>query len=348
MEQVRIAIVGLGIGKPMAKGFAANPRARVAALCDIQEQRMQDFAAELPGPVAMYTDYLEMCQDPDIDAVFVGTPNQWHVPVALEAVRNGKHILVIKPLADALAAAHDLVTTAEASGLVSMIAMVGRYNPGTRYLQHMIAQGEFGEVYYARARILRRSGIPNWSTGFVTRGGGAFRDLGVHMLDAAWWMMGMPKAVSATGVGGAKFGPRGLGFWEFKPQPEMGALYEADDYAGGLLRFANGAGVQLESFWASHQPDDRQIEIFGTEAGARLTPLTIYRTENGAPTTATVEFPRTPNNWEEMATHFVECILDGAVCKSPLRHGLIVQEMLEGILESAATGHEVALGIAET
>jgi predicted dehydrogenase len=261
-------------------------------------------------------------------------------------VRNGKHILVIKPLAHSLASAKELVEAAEASGLVNMMAMVGRYNPATRYLQRMIADGEFGEVYYARARILRRSGIPNWSAGFVTRGGGAFRDLGVHMLDAAWWMMGMPKAVSATGVGGAKFGPRGLGFWEFKPQPELGKIYEADDYAGGLLRFANGAGVHLESFWAAHQPDDRQIELFGTEAGARLTPLTIYRTENGAPSDSTIEFPKASDNWEAMAAHFVECVLDGVECESPLRHGLIVQEMLEGILESGITGHEVPLGIA--
>src|SRR4051812_32720814 len=106
MDKVRVAIVGLGIGQAMAPGFIANPRAEVAALCDLVEERMQAFAdKQLPKSVKLYTDYTELCRDPEIDALFVGTPNQMHVPIALEAIRNGKHVLVIKPLADSLPAA---------------------------------------------------------------------------------------------------------------------------------------------------------------------------------------------------------------------------------------------------
>jgi predicted dehydrogenase len=76
-EVVRTAIVGMGIGRPNGRAIAANPRGQVVALCDLFEERMQDFAQELPEPVRFYTDYREMCQDPEIDAVFVGTPNQW-------------------------------------------------------------------------------------------------------------------------------------------------------------------------------------------------------------------------------------------------------------------------------
>ena len=57
-----------------------------------------------------------MCQASDIDAVFVGTPNQWHVPIALEAVKNGKHVMVTKPLADCEEAAEKLVSEAESAG----------------------------------------------------------------------------------------------------------------------------------------------------------------------------------------------------------------------------------------
>ena len=147
MKQVRVAIVGLGIGKPMAHGFDPNPRAEVTAVCDLVEERMQEFAEkEVSHPLKLYTDYQELCRDPDIDAVFVGTPNQMHVPIALEAIRNGKHVLVIKPLADSLPAARELVEAAEASGLVNMIAMVARHAPDTRYLRQKIADGEFGEI----------------------------------------------------------------------------------------------------------------------------------------------------------------------------------------------------------
>ena len=57
----------------------------------------------------------------------------------------------------------------------------------------------------------------------------------------------------------------------------------------------------------------------------------------------TIELPKGKNNWQLIAEHFIECVLDGAACQSPLRHGLIVQEMLEAVLASAAKGREVRL-----
>ena len=114
---VRVCIVGMGIGRPNGRALSGNPRAEVVALCDLEKDRMVDFAAELPGEPRLYTDYKEMCRDPEIDAVFVGTPNQFHVPVAMEAVRRGKHVLVTKPLADSEAAARRLVKAAESAGV---------------------------------------------------------------------------------------------------------------------------------------------------------------------------------------------------------------------------------------
>jgi predicted dehydrogenase len=344
VDKVRTAIVGMGVGRPNGRAIAANPRGRVVALCDLVPERMEEFARELPEPVRYYVDYKEMCRDPEIDAVFVGTPNQWHVPVALEAVRNGKHVLVTKPLADSEKAARRLVETAEAAGVVNMMSLSTRFADATAYLGRLIQDGEFGELYYARARSVRRSGIPDWNLGFIQEGGGAFRDMGVHVLDAAWWLMGMPRPVSVTGVAEAKFGPLGEGYWHFERPPEaFYGQYAADDYAGGFIRFENGAGLQVESFWASHQPDEVQIELFGTQAGARLRPLTLYRTVNGAPQDITVELPGDVKPWDRIAAHFIECILDGVECQAPLRHGLVVQEMMEGLLRSAETGREVRL-----
>ena len=355
MDEVKTAIVGMGIGRPNWRAIASNPRGRVVALCDLIESRMENFAEELPEPVKMYTDYEAMCADPDIDAVFVGTPNQWHVPVALEAVRQGKHVMITKPLANALQPAQDLVEAAEAAGVVNMMSLSTRFSQEVRYVGGRIDEGLFGDIYYARARSVRRSGIPDWSMGFIQAGGGAFRDMGVHVLDAAWWLMGMPKPVSVTGVAGARFGPRGQGYWHYREVgPEVYEHYEADDYGGGFIRFANGSGLQVESHWASHQKEELQIELFGEEAGAQLRPLEIYRTVDGAPQDIAVDLPEPGapakamgkdilGAWGAIADHFIACILDGVECKAPLRHGLIVQEMMEALLESAKTGSEVRL-----
>lgn len=346
MKEVRVAIVGMGIGKPNGRAISRHPRGRVVALCDLIEERMAEFAKELPEPVKFYTDYKKMCRDREIDAVFVGTPNQWHVPIALEAVKQGKHVLVTKPLADSEQAARKLVEAAEAAGVVNMMSLSTRFAPVTQYLGRLVQEGKLGELYYGRARSVRRSGIPTWNLGFIQKGGGAFRDMGVHVLDAAWWLLGMPKPASVLGVAGAKFGPYGKGYWNFvTPPKEYSQEFAADDYAGGFIRFDNGAGLQVESFWASHQPEELQIELFGTEGGAKLRPLTLYHTVNGVAHDVSVNFPEGSGDeiWDAIAAHFIECILDGVECQAPLRHGLIVQEMMEALLKSAQMGKEVRI-----
>lgn len=355
MDEVRVAIVGVGFSRHIALSLSNNQRGRVVALCDLLQDRMEEMAADLPGQVKLYSDFKEVARDPEVDAIFVGTPNQWHVPVALEAVKNDKHVMITKPLADSEEAARDLVSVAEAAGVVNMMSLSTRFSQEVRYLGQLIQQKDFGDLYYGRGRSVRRSGIPSWSRGFIEKGGGAFRDMGVHVLDAAWWLMGAPEPVSVTGVAGAKFGPRGQGFWRFSDPPEFYQSYAADDYAGGFVRFADGSGLQIESFWACHQADELQIELFGTEAGAKLRPLTLYRTVNGSPHDTVVNLPEprplprspkgatSPTVWDHLAEHFIAAILDGTECEAPLRHGLIVQEMMEGLLRSAETGQEVRL-----
>ena len=344
-RQLRVGIIGMGIGKPNAKAIAAHPRGRVVALCDLVEQRMTDFAKELPAPVKMFTDFEKMCRDKEIDAVFIGTPNQLHVPMGLEAVRCGKHVLITKPLADSESSARKLVKAAEAQGVVNMMSLSTRFGAECRYLGELARKKFFGELYYGRARSVRRSGIPAWNLGFIQKGGGAFRDMGVHALDAAWWLLGMPRPISVTGVAGAKFGPRGLGYWDWTvPDRKVYKQYASDDYGGGFIRFEGGAGLVIESFWASHQPGEFQIELFGTSAGAKLSPLTLYRTEGRAPLDTTVTIPKNaPAPWDNIASHFIECALDGVRCEAPLRHGLVVQRMMEALLRSAQSGVEERL-----
>ncbi len=348
MKEVRVAIVGMGIGRANAKGFLNNERSRITALCDLDETRMKAFAEELPGEVALFTDYRKLCQNKDIDAIFIGTPNQFHVPIGLEAVKRDKHILVTKPLADNLPNAKKLVEAAEASGVVNMMSLSTRFSGNVQHLEQLARAQEFGEIYYARARSIRRNGIPDWSLGFIQQGGGAFRDMGVHVLDSIWWIMGRPKPVTVSGVAGAKFGPYGKGFSKNRqPDEKYYKQFAADDYAGGFIRCEDGQGLQVESFWASHQKEALQLEIFGTEAGAQLNPLTIYKSSKGVQQDLSVEITDKTTSWERIADHFVASILDGVPCDAPLRDGLTVQEMLEALLRSAETGKEVRVQKAE-
>jgi predicted dehydrogenase len=177
---------------------------------------------------------------------------------------------------------------------------------------------------------------------FIQKGGGAFRDMGVHVLDAVWWLLGKPKPLYVLGAGGAKFGPHGAGYTQETPK-DIYEQFAVDDYAGGFIAFAGNVGLQVESFWASHQPTELQIELFGTEAGAKLSPLTIYRMENGVEQNLTPEPIKKMEAFDRIANHFIASILDGEPCKAPLRDGLIVQQMMEAVLNSVETGQPVAL-----
>lgn len=345
-RKVRLGVVGVGgIGTVNARALEKNPRCEVTALCDIIPSRMDEFEAELGRPMRKYLDFHRLCRDREVDAVFVGTPNQVHVAPSRAAARHDKHVMCTKPLANAAGPAAKLVQEAEAAGVVNMMSLSCRFSASCLYLGRRIRKGMFGQLYYGRARSVRRSGIPDWNDGFIEAGGGAFRDMGVHVLDAAWWLLGMPEPVSVTGVAGAKFGPRGVGYWDFKaPARKFYRKYASDDYAGGFIRFAGGVGLQVESFWASHHPGEFQVDLFGTEAGARYSPLAMYTTRDGAPVDMTVQIPKGPSAWDNIAAHFIECILDGKCCEAPLRHGLIVQQMMEALLASAAKGREIRLG----
>jgi predicted dehydrogenase len=346
-QKVRIGIIGMGIGRYNARAFATNPRSEVVALCDLDEAAMQEFSTELGTTLLHFTDYKDICACSEVDAIFVGTPNKLHAPVSIEAIKNDKHVLLTKPIADSEEAAAKLVQAAEASGVINMMSLSTRYNSPCQHLGKLAQEGFFGETYYARSRSSRRSGIPDWNLGYITDGGGAFRDMGVHALDAVWWLLGMPKAISATGVSGAKFGPRGLGYWDFnQPKEEYYSKFSVDDYAGGFIRFENGTGLQIESFYASHQEpkDEIQIELFGTEAGAQLSPLTLYQTIEGAPKDTPITLPQDlPSAWDNIAEHFISCILDSTTCDAPFNHGWQIQQMLEAVLESARTGKEVRI-----
>ncbi|MBN2450755.1 MAG: Gfo/Idh/MocA family oxidoreductase [Lentisphaeria bacterium] len=345
-RRVRIGLIGTGgIGKVNARVLDADPRGEIVALCDILPERMDEFERELGRPMRKYEDFHDLVKDRRVDAVFVGTPNQVHVPASLAAVRAGRHVMCTKPLSDSLAPAIELVREAEAAGTVNMMSLSTRFSPECLYLKRQVNEGFFGEFYYARARSVRRAGIPDWNPGFIEAGGGAFRDMGVHVLDAAWWLMGMPRPVRAAGVAGARFGPHGEGYTDFRRPPESyWRRYGSDDYAGGFIRFENGIGLQVESFWASHMPGDLQVELFGSEGGATLHPVRLYTTDHGLPRDVTVPIPRSvPNGWTNIASHYLDCIVDKTPCMAPLRHGLMVQAMLEAVLESGRTGQEVLL-----
>ncbi|PIE35121.1 hypothetical protein CSA56_05425 [candidate division KSB3 bacterium] len=110
-------------------------------------------------------------------------------------------------------------------------------------------EGNFGNIYVAKAGWMRRKGIPVWGSWFTRKaesGGGPLADIGVHMMDVALYLMGSPKSVSVYGVTYAEFGPRkqGLGNWG---TPNLDGFYDVEGLAMALIRMDNGSTLSLEA-----------------------------------------------------------------------------------------------------
>ena len=339
-NQVRVGVVGLGIGRWHRESYLAIPEVKVTALCDTDEDKLKSAATRY-GVSKIFTDYKTLCQSNIIDAISVCVPNYMHAPIAICALENGKHVLCEKPLSSSLEEGEKILAAAKKfPDLTAMMAMKFRYSKDSAYIRNMVENGELGEVYYGFSTYLRQlGGIPKMGTWFTKKklsGGGPIIDNGVHFLDLIWWLMGCPKPVETFGVTYAKFGPHGKGAsgWTGTPSPEV---FDVEDLALATIKFENGASVMLDNAWACFvEKEVIGMRLCGTKGGATLWPFRICYEENSQIVSKIPDL--TEFNQENQFKHFIDCILKGKRPISTIDQGVTVLKMLDGIYRSAEAG----------
>jgi predicted dehydrogenase len=344
-KTVRVGVIGAGGIARAAHipGYQACDGVEVAAVADVNEAAARRVAEEFHIP-QVFTDYRDLLALGTLDAVSVCTPNFMHKEPTVAALRAGKHVLCEKPIARTAAEGRAMVAAARKSGRHLMVALQWRFRPEAQTLKRHIAAGDLGEIYYAHAQALRRRGIPGWGD-FVDKekaGGGPLIDIGVHILDVTLWLMGHPKPTSVLGATYAKFGHRQgvvglMGQWDVK-------RFSVEDFAVGMVRFANGASLLLEASFAANLKDNVfTTHVYGTEGGANLLPLEIFAERHGAVTdTAFLKLPKVQAHAAEVAA-FVEAVRTGGPVPIPGEEALLATEILDAIYASSASGREVRL-----
>ncbi|MCW8129178.1 MAG: Gfo/Idh/MocA family oxidoreductase [Planctomycetota bacterium] len=347
-KKLRCAVIGAGaIGLHHIQGFQKHPDAEVAAVAEVNPERRAEAVAKYALPKGV-EDYKELLKDKTIDAVSVALPNALHAPVATEAIKAGKHVLLDKPMATNAREAQQIVDAWKEKKVVFMVGQNFRFNPETQKVKAAAAAGELGEIYHGRAHWLRRSGIPrigSWFTQKKMAGGGCCYDIGVHLLDCLLHIMDNFDAEAVSGVTYAKFGPRGLGDGSWgKGEVDPNKPFEVEDFAGALVRLKGGKSAILEVSWALHaeKGKDHGVDIYGTEAGASLFPAMIHKAQgkeitSAAPVLETLPVP------EERMVHFVDCVLKGVPPLVKPEESLKLQKILDAIYESGSTGREVRI-----
>ncbi len=163
METVRIGFVGVGgMGTVHVRNFASIPGVEIVAVADIREEhavRAQEIAvAAGMAPPTLYTrgerDYERMIGEEDLDLVFTATPWKWHVPICVEAMRNGKHAATEVPAAYTLDGCWELVETAEQFERHCVMMENCNYDRPELMALHLIRQGLLGEVLHAECGYL--------------------------------------------------------------------------------------------------------------------------------------------------------------------------------------------------
>ncbi len=142
MKKLKIGIIGCGsIAKHRhMPEYHASSGAVIAAVCDINEGRAKGFADLYEAKA--YTDYRELLDDTDIDAVSVCTPNYLHAPISVAALNAGKHVLCEKPMATSMEEAQDMIEAAHKNGKKLMIAHNQRFVPSHKKAKELIARGK--------------------------------------------------------------------------------------------------------------------------------------------------------------------------------------------------------------
>lgn len=189
MDPVRVGIIGLGRSGWDIHGRALDGREdfRVVAVADVNEARQQE-ARERFG-CAAYGDYHDLLANPGVELVVNATQSFMHAPVAIEALRAGKHVLVEKPFATSLEEADAMVAAARESGRILTGFQNRRLDPDFLKVREVIESGVLGEVYQVRVGRYGYARRRDWQT-LRKFGGGQLNNWGPHLVDQALVLLG--------------------------------------------------------------------------------------------------------------------------------------------------------------
>lgn len=251
MSDLRVGIIGLGVGEQHIDGYRRAGGCELAALCDISAERLAEVGARNPG-ATLYEDAGELLDDPSIEIVSIASYDDVHFPHVTRALRGGKHVFVEKPLCqteEEAAEIHSLLAHQPELRLSSNLPL--RASPRFAELRRLVAGGELGRLFYLEGdydygRLWKitegwRGDLERYSV-FL---GGA-----VHLVDLILWITG--ERVARVQAAGNRLATKGTGFG-------------FDDLVVALLEFENGLVAKVSANFACVHPHYHGFKVYGTE-----------------------------------------------------------------------------------
>ena len=304
MKKIKVGIAGLGrLGKVHAQNLAFKiPNAELTAACSIAPHELEYAKKEL-GVTDVYTDYREMLEKADIDAVAIVTTSSehcWQIEAALEA---GKHVFSDKPLGVTLEECKMAEAAVERHpDKVFFLGFMRRYDASYAYAKKKIKEGAIGTPYMVKCTGIDPEKLVDGSIKFAATSGGIFIDMAVHDIDLMrWFLEDDPTEVYALGA-------------TFK-HPEFQAV--GDDETGvATYKFKNGGLGFIHVGRTAPHGYHIETEVVGTEGSIRISPVPeknlamLYNSE-GVVTECVESFPeRFRESYLLEMQEFVDCICE--------------------------------------
>ena len=347
---LRIGLIGLGgvCSGVHYPGLSRIPGVEIAALCDVDEQRLSLRAREWEVERCC-TDSAELIRDPDVDAVVIAAPNHQHRQLIEGALGAGLHVLCEKPLGMDLAEAVAAYRAAAASGRRHMTAFTYRFVPAMSYLKRLVSEGQLGHIRHARIQRLQDWGEEaiGWRQYRRLAGLGELGDMGIHRIDYAEDLMGPIRSVCGA--------MKQLADRDRTNNGRCCPPQDVEDWVAWIAEFESGATGVFEmgklSKGRGPQGDHDLAEINGTEASAVYQlhrPHEILFAPRGKPYRvrpvppsflAKPGSPRDPSRGDptvtfryDQAWEFISAIREDRDCEPSFYHGMRAQAVAETIL----------------
>ena len=349
MGTIRIGIIGTGtISESHIRAYRNNAKADIVAIADTNPDRLAEISNRY-NITKTYNTATEMLNNEKLDAVSVCSWPVNHVELALLVVEKGLNVLVEKPLGINYAETVKLTEAVAKNGKVGMVGMTHRYRNDVKVLKALLDNGEVGKINHVRAKLVSRRGSPlGFFTDMSKAGGGGLFDIGVHLLDLAWYLSGNPEPDTVSGHTVTGVGPYHtltLNRWRSShPYNQDQKIFDVDDFAGAFIRFKNGMSMTFEVAWAVNGPGDDglNVDIFGQKGGVSLNPLAYYTEKQNVLMESKLTYHN--NDWfQDEINHYLDCVEKQVEPISPIRQGSTVVQMLEAIAASSAKNREVVL-----
>jgi inositol 2-dehydrogenase len=298
---IRMGLIGAGrMGKVFAHTLAFTvSEVDLVAVADADPKRSEEVASRF-GAKYHYTDYCELLEREDIDAVVIATPTSTHAQVIKDASAAGKHIFSEKPLGQTLEMCDDAMAAAKRAGIKLQLGFMRRFDAAYAMAKRKIDEGAIGQPVVFRG-ISRDPNCPDLEFARRSNSGGLIMDMGVHDFDLARWLMGS-EVVRVQTEG------------DCLVYPELKDVGDIDN-AVINLKFANNTVGNIDVSRNAVFGYDVRTEILGSEGALQIGSLqqtsTLLLTRQGITHDTIPGFmARFADAYAAEVRDFVSCILE--------------------------------------